>query len=253
MVLVELVETPITTLPASVQVKEEPWTASTITELDRDIRANLRPNQLVTPDDVRGTYLSVEAGALAGNWPTLGASRGKFLFTMDNRGGYRDAYLQAYPDAKDAVIFPNGDPPGAGIPPEPWRAFVEMNDPTGANLLIIADLVKKGYVVRTRADADTAQARSGSVATRDAAIQSGAQWVSTDYAVPGLSARFGTTYVASLPSDTTVRCNPINGSVYCRGHDAELDAVRVLPPTPLPTGTTTYVAPPTTAAPVAGN
>lgn len=35
--------------------------------------------------------------------------------------------------------------------------------------------------------------------------------------------------------------------------EATFDAVRVLPPTPLPTGTTTYVAPPTTAAPAAGN
>jgi len=44
--------------------------------------------------------------------------------------------------------------------------------------------VKAGFVVRTRADADTVEARSNDTTRRDAALQSGAQYVSTDYPHP---------------------------------------------------------------------
>jgi hypothetical protein len=45
----------------------------------------------------------------------------------------------------------------------------------------IADLVRKGYMVRTRTDADTKEARTGETTRRDAALASGAQLLSTDY------------------------------------------------------------------------
>ena len=61
----------------------------------------------------------------------------------------------------------------------------------------IPDLVAAGYVVRTRADADTVEARSGDTGPRDAAIASGAQWVSTDYPVENPD--FGTGYVVADP------------------------------------------------------
>jgi hypothetical protein len=45
----------------------------------------------------------------------------------------------------------------------------------------IGDAVRKGYLVRTRADIDTVDARDGSGKRRDAALASGAQIISTDY------------------------------------------------------------------------
>ena len=45
----------------------------------------------------------------------------------------------------------------------------------------IRDAVQKGYLVRTRADIDTADARKDDGARRDAALASGAQIISTDY------------------------------------------------------------------------
>ena len=71
-------------------------------------------------------------------------------------------------------------------PGQPDAAFIKENDPTGANQARIADEVRRGYVVRTRADADTRQARTGDTTMRDAALASGAQWVSTDYPAPGM-------------------------------------------------------------------
>ena len=42
------------------------------------------------------------------------------------------------------------------MPGEPDAAFVKLNDPVG-NESLIQDMVSAGYVVRTRADADTIQ------------------------------------------------------------------------------------------------
>ena len=103
-----------------------------------------------------------------------------------------------------------------GTPGQPDVAFVERNDPTGANLGQIQDLVRRGYLVRTRADVDTRQARTGDTTMRDAALASGAQWVSTDYPVPGLAARFGIGYYAALPGFLPARCNPVNPPRRCQ-------------------------------------
>jgi len=61
--------------------------------------------------------------------------------------------------------------------------------------------------VRTRADADTEEARSGDTTRRDAALASGAHFVSTDYPVP--DPRF-TDYRVGIPGEGVARCNPVN-------------------------------------------
>jgi hypothetical protein len=224
MVLVTVLIASITTLPANLQVHEEQWTAAVMPEIDRTIRSVLPAADLITPDDVRGRHPSLEQALRGRGWPTVARSRGRFLFTMDNHEPYRSRYLQAFPEVRHAVLFVDADPPGPGVGVEPWRAFVEMTDPTGADQAIIQRLVREGYVVRTRADADTVQARSNDTSVRDAALASGAQWVSTDYPAPGIARRFGSDYWVGLPSHTTARCNPINGPKACTGHDAQLDA-----------------------------
>jgi hypothetical protein len=44
---------------------------------------------------------------------------------------------------------------------------------------------------------------------REAALASGAQWVSTDYPVKADSARFGTGYAVQLPNGDVARCAPV--------------------------------------------
>ena len=68
--------------------------------------------------------------------------------------------------------------------------------------------------MRTRADADTMEARSGDTARRDAALASGAQFVSTDYPVPNPG--FGTGYAVAIPGGMPGRCNPVNAPAGCR-------------------------------------
>lgn len=207
-ILVELKDTPIPFegLPWVVPV---PWEAPQLDALDAEIRSVFRESRMITPDDVRGRSKTLERAVLTKGWPTLARSRGQVLFLMDNDGAYRTRYLDGHASLRGRVMFTNSRPG------QPDAAFVKENDPTGAAQARIRDHVRRGYVVRTRADADTRQARTGDTTMRDAALASGAQWVSTDYPAPGMSARFGTTYVVELPGGVAVRCNPVSAPRWC--------------------------------------
>ncbi len=71
----------------------------------------------------------------------------------------------------------------------------------------IPEAVSRGYLVFTRADIDTEDARVGSTARRDAAFRSGAQIISTDYP-EGEAARWSD-YAVRFKSG---RCRPMQSS-----------------------------------------
>ena len=87
----------------------------------------------------------------------------------------------------------------------PAAGYITLNEPQ-QQAARIAAAVKAGIIVRTRADADTLEARSGDVARREAAFASGAQFVSTDYMSPDV--RFGD-YEVDLPGGGVARRNPV--------------------------------------------
>jgi hypothetical protein len=99
----------------------------------------------------------------------------------------------------------------------PEAAFMKLNDPL-PDPSVIADAVSAGYVVRTRADADTDEARANDTARREAALASGAQWVSTDYPVPNLAF---SPYRVEIPGGMPARCNPVKTAVGCRDDGLE--------------------------------
>ena len=75
-------------------------------------------------------------------------------------------------------------------------------------------LLKKGYIVRTRTDADTKEARHNNFIRRDMAFQSGAQILSTDYPVRNL--RHSLDYFVRFKGNIKVRCNPKVNLNHCR-------------------------------------
>jgi hypothetical protein len=191
-----------------------PIDAALFRDLDAEIRSVFPDERILLPDDVRGDHATLEDAILADGWPSLGDARGKVLFLLDNGGSKRDAYRDGAEALEGRVLFTNS------FPGEPDAAFVKVNDPL-ADPARIPDLVEAGYLVRTRADADTVQARTGDTTQRDAALASGAQLVSTDYPEPDPG--FGTGYEVRLPGGETARCNPVNAPPGCR--DAALDRV----------------------------
>lgn len=182
------------------------WDAPAMDQLDAEIRSVFSADDLVTPDDVRGRHATLAEAVATDGWPTLDAARGKVLFLMDNGGRYRDQYLAGHPALAGRVLFTNS------LPGQPDAAFVKLNDPIGSQQQI-HDAVAAGYVVRTRADSDTFEARANDTTRRDAALASGAQWVSSDFPVPGRA--YGQPYFVSIPGGTPARCNPVSSPPWC--------------------------------------
>lgn len=206
-VLLELKDQP---LPRGIRGTDPlPWTAVELDSLDAEIRSVFSPRQLIVPDDVRAGRLTLSSAVLAHRWPTLATSRGKVMLLMNDSGRrHRDAYLTGHPGLTGRVLFTTGRPG------RPETAFVQVDDPRGRALKRIRRLARRGYLVRTRADADTREARTGDTRRRDAALRSGAHWVSTDYPARGMAARFGSSYAVSL--GRPARCNPVTAPSRCR-------------------------------------
>ena len=209
MILVEAKDEGIPIRNSAVPV---PIRAAELDALDAEIRSVFPVRQLVTPDDVRGGQASLEEAIQTVGWPTLGAVRGRVLFALDNGGVIRDAYVAGHAALAGRVLFTDS-PPGT-----PEAGFRKLNDSIG-DFDAIRAAVAAGYIVRTRADADTVEARSGDTTRRDAALASGAQFVSTDYPVP--VPELGTDYQAQIPGGTPARCNPISAPANCTTADVE--------------------------------
>ena len=187
-------------------VQPLPWTAHDFAGLEAEIRSVFGDDQIITPEDVKGQSPTLAEAVGKGRWPTLNKARDQVMFVLDDKGAKRDAYRSQVPDIDDRLIF-------VDVPPtDPDAGVMVVNDPIGDGARI-RDLVAQGFIVRTRADADTVEARSGDTTRRDAAFASGAQYVSTDYVFP--DDHFGTGYVADLPGSGAARCNPVNAPKHC--------------------------------------
>ncbi len=147
-------------------------------------------------------------------WPPLDSVRGRVMFALDNEDEIRDRYLQIHPDGQGQLCFPSV------AESHPQAAWFKINDPV-RDFDRIRRLVAAGYLVRTRADADTDQARTNDTTQRDRALSSGAQFVSTDYPRPDqrLSA-----YCVQFPDHVVARPNPVNGKKS--GTPSDLDQGR---------------------------
>ncbi len=181
----------------------EHFTAVTFDALDAAIRSVFSKDEVITPDQVRGHRRTLERAVRKDGWPTLGKARGKVIFLMDQAWA-GPIYLQGHPALRGRVLFTNA------TPGHPDAAFVEEND---TNAEAIAALVRQGYLVRTMADSDTAEARSGDVRRRDRALASGAQIVSTDY--PWFEPAKWSGYFVALPDKLPARCNPVTTPPTC--------------------------------------
>jgi len=73
--------------------------------------------------------------------------------------------------------------------------------------------VRAGFLVRTRADANTREARANDGVPRDTALAGGAQYVSTDYLWP--DPRLAGGYHVALPGGVFARCNPVRRPKGC--------------------------------------
>lgn len=176
----------------------EPFTTEVFDQLDKALIDGLGKEHLITPDMVRGKYKTLEEAILHDNWPTVKAVEGKFAFILDAKDAKRELYIAGHPALKDRVVFTNSDPG------TPEAAMMIRNDPNDPE---IKDLVEKGYIIRTRADSDTREARLNDRSGFIAACNSGAQIITTDYYRK--STHFKSDYEISFEGKKYCRLNPL--------------------------------------------
>ena len=191
--------------PRAGTVEEEAFTPTVFDALDAEIRSVFAAGEIVTPDKVRGGHDTLPEAIRAGGWPTLAATRGKVVFLMD-QASMSSVYTEGHTALRGRILFTNAEPGTADA------AFIERNSGTAAE---ISALVKQGYLVRTRTDEPTADARTNNTVKREQALGSGAQILSTDYP-ENEPARWEGHYHVELPGHRYFRCDPANAPAGCK-------------------------------------
>ena len=176
-----------------------PFNATDFQELEKAILQVLDRDQIITPDEVRGSYHTLNEAIRKQGWPRMGDCRGRFLFALDNRDEERVNYLKLHPQLQGALLFVSSPVT------EPEAAFLKMDDPVGDHAEI-QQRVAQGYLVRTRADADLVEGRANDSQRSRQAFSSGAQYVSTDF--PEARPEFSD-YVVRWENGQVGRLNPL--------------------------------------------
>lgn len=157
--------------------KPLPFTAEALQSIGTEIRDVFDDGSLITPDMVRGDFETLEQAVLTNGWPSLNEVKNRFLFVLDEGDEKTDRYLAKFPSSNGAVLFVNKEKH------DPNAGFMIINDPV-ENFEKIKTLVELGYMVRTRADGDTQEARDNDYSRFEKAKASGAQVITTDYYLP---------------------------------------------------------------------
>lgn len=153
------------------------FTANALDSIDVEITSVFSKDKLITPDFVRGNSESLEKAILTSGWPNLEDVKGRFLFVLDEKEEKNNRYLKGHVNLENRVLFVNSKEGN------PEAAFRIINNPI-TDFEYIQELVVKGYMVRTRADAGTKESRTNDYTRFEKAKASGAQVISTDYYIP---------------------------------------------------------------------
>ncbi len=171
--------------------------------LEAEILAVWPRERIVTPEDVQGDAATVAEG-VADGWPTLGETRGTAIFTLLDSNRHQQWYTHGRTSLDGRLMFANASPD------DPFAGVILMDGPVG-NEEAIAEVVSRGILVRTRADAGPSDRDPDDTTRRDAALASGAHAMSTDFPAPAEPGG----YSFSIPDGAPSRCNPVTAPPEC--------------------------------------
>jgi len=178
---------------------------SNLEQFDNDIRAVFDSSQLITPDDVKGTFASVKEALRQSGWPKLAQTRGKIIFMLLEAGDLRDEYMRNAGDLTGRVMFPRADPHEFG---ESWAAVAKLNDPRSTSDIMQARaehvLVASNLCLADASDQECLE-------RREAGFMNGVQMLMDDFPAP-VSSR---PYWLEISDGQPVRCNPQTAPAVC--------------------------------------
>ena len=180
-----------------------PFNRKGLEVIDTEIRSVFSESELIIPDFVRGQYPTINEAILKNGWPKIEDIKGRILFVLDETGEKLNDYLNDDKTLAGKVMFVNAEEGDSNA------AIMIINDPIKDEKRI-RDLVKKGYLVRTRTDAETIEARKNDYTRFEAAAKSGAQIITTDYYLP--SRFFDSSYQMIFDDKSYTRINPLGNT-----------------------------------------
>ena len=187
-----------------------PFDEAACDSLDAEVKAVFGNDlkNILTPDRLRGKYATLNEMVKNNGWPLLEQCRGKIIFIM--LGGAKETYLCNYPLLNNRAMCVYSRPGNAEC------AFIMRDDPL-RDSTSITELVKQGYIVRTRSDAETREARSNDSRAKQAAFNSGAQITSTDYYKPDLRlSNFTVQWDGKHAGRVNPVSHPVNGGSWLK-------------------------------------
>lgn len=187
-----------------------PYTREVFDDLEAEIAGVFPPDQVFTPDELRRDRETLRESVLEDGWPTVDELRGQVFFGLLDTGDERDVYRGDATSLEGRLMFTSADEG------DPDAAFIRVDDPIEEGDRI-SELVRQGFLVRTRADVPGEQGRTGDTTRREAAFASGAQYISTDLYRPDPT--LGSDYVVELPGGVVAICNPVTASDDCTASD----------------------------------
>ena len=174
--------------------------------LDAAILSVWPKDRLVTPDLVQGEHNNVRDAIADGGWPRIDDVRGRGLFVLHAGGQYASTYTENGATTAGRPMFPDA----YGNLDLPYAAVHSMNNPK-SGFDAIQQVVSAGHMVRTRSDSNSDEPNAGDYSRYEAALDSGAHFISTDY--PGEP--YGDAWAVNIPGGTPSRCNPISAPDGC--------------------------------------
>lgn len=154
--------------------KPKPFGGEAFLTLATEFVEALGHTRIFTPAKLQGNLPTLSEAVETLGWPDVNQLRGKYILVFDEPEAKLVPYRALEQSAGAPLFFGT---PNLG---HPRAAFLVLNDPIQQRRKIL-EAVRRGYLVRTRADADTIEARRNSTNRREAAFSSGAQLISTDY------------------------------------------------------------------------
>ena len=153
-----------------------PFTKNALDSVDQEIESVFGKNsdQVFTPDELRGNFSTLNEAILKNGWPTLKSVKGKIFFILMAEEETQEKYIEGHESLKGRNMFVFGEEG------KPESAFIKIGNPKKQKKEI-TELVKKGYIVRTRSDVPTKDASKNKYKKSEMAFASGAQIISTDY------------------------------------------------------------------------
>jgi len=142
------------------------FNAQALQELDSVFKQML--TTLFSAEEFKNTDNSLRERIDNQGWPSIGEVRGRIFVIVQGSG------VELYPETQGAFVY--------GVPENKNCIFLLRDDPN-SSFSEIKTLQNK-FIIRTRSDAGTIEARANDYTRYNRAIMSGAQIISTDYYLP---------------------------------------------------------------------